>query len=463
MEAVIYYLFEYGIYLIAFYVLYLLLFKGKNDHKFNRFYLTSSSIICLIIPLLPTKFLSTNNELFGILLEPIEIGAKGTAQLIVQGNESIPIIALLAMLYLGITVILALRFLYGVFKIQSLIHKGKKTVYKNNFIVESTEISVPFSFFNHIYLPASKYTEAEKEVIVEHEMTHINYGHSSEKILFLINKVFFWWNPISHQYFIELELVHEYQVDEKLCELSSKKEYSNFLLSQINTTAEYSFVNNISSHIKNRIIMISSKNKSLPTMIKWGSYLALFFAVMFLHSCSTEDEPLIEDNYTKEIEVRAEVTPTGDFESVVYKDTIVTFNSETFEETTKIVEWTENIYKAVEVMPVFGDCGNINDVDEKYECSNQKLIEFIYKNLRYPAEAKNNGVEGINVVQFVITSSGSITDEKFLRSIGHGTDEAIQMVIDKMKKEKGIWTAGRQDGQTVATQFTLPVKFKLED
>lgn len=462
MEAIIYYLFEYGIYLIAFYLLYLLLFKGKNDHRFNRFYLTSSSILCLIIPLLPTSFFSANNEMFSILLEPIEVGAKGTAQLITQGNESIPIIAILAMIYSGITILLAIRFLYGVLKIQSFIHKGEKTIYKNNFIVESNEISVPFSFFNHIYLPASKYTKEEKELIVEHEMTHIKYGHSSEKILFLINKVFFWWNPISHQYFNELELVHEYEVDERLCELSSKKEYSQFLLSQINSTSQYSFVNNISSHIKNRIIMISSKNKSLPAMIKWGSYLALFSAVMFLHSCTTEDEPLIEDNYRHFEKVEAAVSPTGDFETVTYTDTVLVFNSETKEESERIVQWEENVYKTPEVMPVFGDCGGINDIDEKYECSNQKLLQFIYKNLTYPAEAKDNGVEGMNVIQFIITSSGSITDEKFIKSIGHGTDEAIQKVINKMKSEKDIWTAGRNDGETVSTKFTLPVKFKLE-
>ena len=462
MEAIIYYLFEYGLYIVAFYLLYIVLFKGKNDHQFNRFYLTSSSIICLLIPLLPNNFFSSNNAIFGVILEPIQIGAKGTAQLISEGNESIPIIAVLALLYLGITFILAMRFLYGILKIQSYIQKGQKTVYKNNFIVESNEISVPFSFFNHIYLPASNYTQEEKELIVEHEMTHIKFGHSFEKILFLINKVLFWWNPISHQYFKELELVHEYQVDEKLCEISGKKEYSQFLLSQFNTNSQYTFVNNISSHIKNRIIMISSKNKSLPTLIKWGSYFTLFFGVLFLHSCTADDEPLIEDNYRQYETVKSSVTPTGDFETVEYTDTVTVFNTETQEESVRIVQWTEDVYKTPEVMPVFGDCGHINNVEEKYECSNQKLLEYIYKNLSYPKEAKDNGVEGMNVVEFVVTSTGHVASEKYIRSIGHGTNEAIQKVIDKMKKEKGIWTAGRQDGETVATRFTMPIKFKLE-
>lgn len=463
MEAIIFYLFEYGIYLASFYLLYLLVFKGKKDHQFNRFYLTSSSIICLIIPLLPRSLFASNNEIFGVLLEPIEIGAKGTAALINHGNESIPLLAIVGFAYVLITIFMAIRFFYGVAKINSYRTSGTKDVYMNNFIVESNEVAVPFSFFNHIYLPKGTYSKQEKEMIVEHEMLHIKYGHSFEKILFLVSKVFFWWNPVNHQYFKELELVHEYQVDEKLCASSGKKFYSNFLLSQINSQVQYSFVNNISSHIKNRIIMISSKNRSTPSLLKWGSYLGLFFAVLFLHACdAASDEPLIEDNYKQYSQVEASVTPTGEYEEIEYIDTVAVYNFETKEEEMSIVSTIENVYKQPEVMPVFGDCGSINDMDLKYKCSNKNMLTFIYTNLEYPAEARENGKEGMCVVQFVISSNGSIKNPKIGRGFGFGTDEAVLEVLRKMESEKQGWTPGRQDGQAVATKFTLPVKFKLE-
>ena len=50
---------------------------------------------------------------------------------------------------------------------------------------------------------------------------------------------------------------------------------------------------------------------------------------------------------------------------------------------------------------------------------------------------------------------------KIVKSIGHGTNEVIMSVMDEMTK-KPMWTSGRQEGQNVATQFTLPIKFKLE-
>lgn len=462
MEAIIFYLMEYGLYLLAFYTLFVLLFKGRSDHQFNRFFLTSSSIICLVIPFLPNNFFASQNAIFGVLLDPIEVGARGTAQLLEAGNESLPIIGILAIIYLAVTALFIVRFLYGLIKIQSYIDGGEKKVYNNNFIVESKEIAAPFSFFNHIFLPVNMYTEEEKELIVEHEMTHIQFGHSSEKILFLINKVFFWWNPISHQYFKELELVHEYQVDEKLCAISSKKAYGNFLLSQLNTKSQYSFVNNISSHIKNRIIMISSNKSSQPTLVKWGAYLCLFFAVVFLHACSTDDEPLIEDNYRQYETVEEAKTNTGNSFTVEEVDTITVFDYETQKETTRIVKRDATVYKAPEVMPVFGDCAHINDVEKKYNCSNQAMLEFIYKNLTYPTEAKDNGAEGVSVVQFVISDKGSMKNVNIVRSIEFGTDEAIMKVMDKMQELKA-WTPGRHDGKNVATQFTLPVKFKLTD
>ncbi len=463
MDQLIYYLFEYGIFIMSFYLLYLFLFKGKKDHQFNRFYLISSSVMCLIIPLLPNSFSVSSEQFFSVLLEPIEIGAKGTAKLVSQGNDSIPLIAILSFLYLFVTAVLIFRFLFGLNKIRKVQSSGTKSIFDNNFVIESEEIEAPFSFFNHIYIPKKGYTDAEKELIIKHELTHIKFGHSTEKILFLLSKVFFWWNPINHRYFEELELVHEYQVDEKLCANSSKKTYSIFLLSQINTQSQYKFVNNISSHIKNRIIMISSNKKSTPSILKWGSYLSLCVLALFLHACDVEsDDPLIEDNYKQFKKVEEVRSETGEYETIEVLDTVVTFDAVTKEESFRIVKSNQPVYKVPEVMPVFGDCNAINEVEAKYECSNQKLLEFIYKNITYPSDAKENGVQGMNVVQFVVNKTGGISHVENIKSIGHGTDEAIQVVLDKMK-EANLWTAGRQNGENVATRFTLPIKFKLED
>ncbi len=458
MESIVFYLIEYGVYLLSFYVLYMLLFKGKSDHKFNRFYLISSNMICLVLPLVDNSIFLAQPELFSVVLSPIELVAEGTSAVITEVNQSVPAITIITVMYFIITAFFLARFIYGLLKINSYKVQSTISPYKDYVLIESDSVHTPFSFFNSIYLPKGSYKDDEKELILEHEINHIKFGHSIEKIFLLLNKVFFWWNPVSYKYFTELELVHEYQVDEKLCHSSSKKHYGQFLLSQLNTNSQFSFVNNISSHIKNRIIMISSKNKNTPSFIKWGAYLAMFVAIMFLHACNLEnEEPLIEDNYKMQ-----EIKKDEQFSILTRIDTVSIFDTETFEETVEITKTDIKVFKLPEVMPVFGDCSSISDVDAIYKCSNDNLLTFIYSNLKYPAEAREGGIEGMSVVQFVVDEQGAIGFLEIVKSLDPSTDKAVLDVLNKMMQGKAKWTAGRNGGENVATQFTLPVKFKLE-
>lgn len=87
----------------------------------------------------------------------------------------------------------------------------------------------------------------------------------------------------------------------------------------------------------------------------------------------------------------------------------------------------------------------------------QALQEYLYKNIRYPAAARENGIEGTVVLQFVVGSDGSISEIKTLRDVRGGcTDEAIRVVKNMPK-----WNAGKQNGNAVPVYFNLPVTFKL--
>jgi protein TonB len=118
----------------------------------------------------------------------------------------------------------------------------------------------------------------------------------------------------------------------------------------------------------------------------------------------------------------------------------------------------EEIFKVVEDMPRYPGCEDISDKDERKMCAQQKMLEFIYKNIKYPAIARENGIEGTVVVSFVVEKDGSITDARVVRDIGAQCgDEALRVVNDMPK-----WVPGKQRGRAVRVQFNLPVKFKLE-
>ncbi|MEZ5049264.1 MAG: TonB family protein [Saprospiraceae bacterium] len=46
-----------------------------------------------------------------------------------------------------------------------------------------------------------------------------------------------------------------------------------------------------------------------------------------------------------------------------------------------------------------------------------ELLKFVQKNLKYPAIAKENGVQGTIPISFTVGKDGSITDVTVLRGI----------------------------------------------
>lgn len=86
------------------------------------------------------------------------------------------------------------------------------------------------------------------------------------------------------------------------------------------------------------------------------------------------------------------------------------------------------------------------------------LSEFLAKELRYPEIAKENGVKGTVVIQFVVSEKGEITNPFILKDIGGGCGEEALRVVRSMPP----WLAGAQRGVPVKVQMNLPIRFVLE-
>ena len=131
---------------------------------------------------------------------------------------------------------------------------------------------------------------------------------------------------------------------------------------------------------------------------------------------------------------------------------------------TAIKPTVEEIFKVVEENPRFPGCEDLaGSKEEKEKCSKEKLLEFIYKNIKYPAIARENGIQGMCVVRFVVEKNGSITDIELVRDIGAGCGEEAVRVVGLMNEMGERWSPGRQRGQPVRVQYNLPVRFKLEN
>lgn len=102
------------------------------------------------------------------------------------------------------------------------------------------------------------------------------------------------------------------------------------------------------------------------------------------------------------------------------------------------------VYDVVEQMPSFP--GGISG-----------LRTYLNQNIRYPAEAQENCVQGRVVVSFVVEKDGHISDVTVLRSVDPSLDKEAIRVVRNMPR----WSPGKQGGEPVRVRYNVPVSFRL--
>lgn len=118
-------------------------------------------------------------------------------------------------------------------------------------------------------------------------------------------------------------------------------------------------------------------------------------------------------------------------------------------------------YIKVAQMPRFKseECENLGSLsqDEIKKCAEKKMLEFVYKNIKYPPVARDAGIEGTAVVKFIVNEKGEIIGSEILKNPGGGlAEEALRIV-----KLFPSWVPGRQQDKNVSVYFNMPVHFKL--
>lgn len=100
------------------------------------------------------------------------------------------------------------------------------------------------------------------------------------------------------------------------------------------------------------------------------------------------------------------------------------------------------------------------EVEEMPKFQDKDIIEFrqwVTRQIKYPAEAFAEGVEGIVVISFVIDKEGTLKNIKTEKSPDQRLTDEVVGVIEKSPK----WTPGKQKGKPVSVKFTIPIQFKI--
>jgi protein TonB len=86
------------------------------------------------------------------------------------------------------------------------------------------------------------------------------------------------------------------------------------------------------------------------------------------------------------------------------------------------------------------------------------ITKFLRRNLTYPETAVMKKTTGTVYIYFVVERDGSVGNVSVLKGIGDGCEEEATRVVKKMK-----WKPGKNHGNPVRVQFTLPVKFTINE
>lgn len=105
----------------------------------------------------------------------------------------------------------------------------------------------------------------------------------------------------------------------------------------------------------------------------------------------------------------------------------------------------DTAFSFVEQMPEFPD-------------GQAALQKFLKDNLKYPNIAKDSGIEGKVLVQFVVTKEGKLEKISVVRGIGSGCDEEAMRLILIMPR----WKPAKNNNLPVSFRYTLPITFKLK-
>lgn len=87
------------------------------------------------------------------------------------------------------------------------------------------------------------------------------------------------------------------------------------------------------------------------------------------------------------------------------------------------------------------------------------LMLYLGKNIKYPASAQENGIQGRVIIEFTVNKDGSIVDPVVRKSLDPACDKESMRVIKAMPR----WKPGKQRGKAVRVRYTVPVLFRLQN
>ncbi|MCX2450460.1 TonB family protein [Pedobacter sp. PLR] len=399
------YILQANIYLVIFFGFYKLFLANETYFSMNRIYLIMAGILSLTIPFLRIEWFTRQP-----VAQPIYSGVDQLQEFVQvsvspDAPERFSTGNLLVLVYIAGIMIFTLLFLYKLATVSRLL-KRKTT-------------GNAFSFFSKKRIDPAL---PEIDTINRHEEIHIRQLHSLDVLFFELLSIFTWFNPIIYGYKSAVKNTHEYLADEEAAKFQGDKEqYALLLLSRAFSIAPHTLTNTFfnKSLLKKRIFMLHKQRSTRTAILKYGLFLPLFATTLMLSAATIRSNETI-------IAVTEEI-PLNEPLAIV-KEVIAA-------PVTAVLSTKKTTPAKV-----------IDPKDPAW----QKFYNYLKMNLRYPSEARANGIQGNVLVKFTL-KDGDSELISVPNKLGSGIEGEI---LKALVTYKGFTTA--QNGT-----YTLPIQFRL--
>jgi TonB family protein len=434
------YLVQSTVTLIVLYAVYWLFLRRDTFFHVNRFYLVLTLLLSLIMPLFDIRlFLNGPVSPVTILLDTVTITPEKLEK-VRSGHLSWFEIA--GVVYITGIIIFTLRFMIQLIQLGLIVRHNKITHQEGMNIIFVDRGYSPFSFFNLVFIRKEYYVDGKLTPVLTHEKVHIRQFHTLDLLLAEIVTIVQWFNPFAWLLGRSIKNNHEFLADEGvLKEGFLKRDYQTLILNEAMGLQVNNLTNNFNvSLIKNRIQMMTKSRSGAWAVSKVLITVPAILFLIVLFAAGTTGVNFAQEK-------KEEPKSLGDSKGLSPQQTKEEQEKATQEKAMKSSQASssgEEVYDKVEQPP-------------SYPGGDQARIDFMMKNLKYPEQAKKNGVQGKVFVTFIVEKDGSLSNVKVMRGVGSGCDEEAVRVVKMMPK----WKPGINKGKPVKVQFVLPIKFAL--
>jgi TonB family protein len=275
------YMLKSASWLSVFSLVYLVFLRNERYFLLKRTYLLTGILFSLLLPLFSIHY--TVELPFSPVVNDFSEATLSSSEKVIdsESGNGIRYDLIIATFYLCIVLFLFTRSSIKILRLFRIIKKSEIKSFGNARIIQASEFSSPFSFINYIFVnPESD--EKEMEVIMNHELVHVDQKHWLDLLFGEMIRILQWANPFAWIYTGFIRLNHEYIADDVALQRSPDPAlYKATLLNHIMRSPVVSLSNNFNYSVnKTRFEMMKTKNTSSWRKLKVLIILP-FLALLF--------------------------------------------------------------------------------------------------------------------------------------------------------------------------------------